>query len=161
RELAKGTFSLTVIPLGELQRQIQEKTTTGPALAAERVRWRLHRAGWNEPPHKVQVGSAIRLSSRRRRIVADYVLHHGECGPIAVVEVKPSYLPADAGLAQAKRAASVLGVRFAYATNGVQVVEYDLVTGTTAWRLDFPTPQELWQRLRVSATNQTNRQVDG
>ncbi|MCS7227155.1 MAG: type I restriction enzyme HsdR N-terminal domain-containing protein, partial [Gloeomargarita sp. SKYB31] len=137
---------------GELQRQIQQKVSTGPALAAERVRWRLHRAGWDERPHEVQVGSAIRFPGRRRRVVADYVLRHGEWGPIAVVEVKAGYLPADAGLAQAKRAASVLGVRFAYATNGAQVLEHDLITGATAWRLDFPTPQELWQRLRESTS---------
>ena len=44
--------------------------------------------------------------------------------------------------------AEVLDLRFAYASNGHEIIEIDMVAGTEAIRADFPTPDELWQRLR-------------
>jgi type I restriction enzyme R subunit len=48
---------------------------------------------------------------------------------LAVVEAKSAYrLPGD-GLQQAKVYAEILGVKFAYSTNGHGIVEFDFTTG--------------------------------
>ena len=67
---------------------------------------------------------------------------------LAVVEAKAAYkLPGD-GLQQAKEYAEVLGLRFAYSTNGHGIIEFDYTTGHERELKAFPTPDELWQRLR-------------
>ena len=52
------------------------------------------------------------------------------------------------GLQQAKEYAEILGLKFAYATNGREIVEYDYLTGLETEVDAFPTPDELWQRLK-------------
>ena len=42
----------------------------------------------------------------------------------------------------------MLGLRFAYASNGREIIEIDLTAGTERERADFPTPAELWHRQR-------------
>ena len=54
------------------------------------------------------------------------------------------------GLQQAKDYAEILGLKFAYATNGHGVVEFDYVTGKETERDSFPQPDDLWRRLRAS-----------
>ena len=50
---------------------------------------------------------------------------------------------------QAKDYAEVLGLKFAYATNGHGIVEFDFLSGKEQELESFPTPDELWQRLRT------------
>lgn len=70
--------------------------------------------------------------------------------PIAVVEAKAAYkLPGD-GLQQAKDYATVLGLNFAYATNGHGIAEFDFLAGIERELTQFPTPADLWARLRAS-----------
>jgi type I restriction enzyme R subunit len=67
---------------------------------------------------------------------------------IAVVEAKTSYKnPAD-GLQQAKEYAEMLGLKFAYSTNGHGIVEHDYLTGKDKDLEIFPSPEELWDRIR-------------
>ena len=40
----------------------------------------------------------------------------------------------------------MLGLTFAYASNGHGIVEFDALTGLEQTRDDFPTPEELWAR---------------
>ncbi len=54
------------------------------------------------------------------------------------------------GLQQAKDYAEILGLKFAYATNGNGIVEFDYLTGAEREIVDFPAPEELWQRLKAS-----------
>lgn len=68
---------------------------------------------------------------------------------IAVVEAKPAYKSPSDGLQQAKDYAEVLGLKFAYATNGHGIVEFDFLSGKEQELESFPTPDELWQRLRT------------
>ena len=69
---------------------------------------------------------------------------------LAVVEAKAAYkLPGD-GLQQAKDYATVLGLKFAYSTNGHGIVEFDFTTGAERQLDTFPKPAELWQRFRAS-----------
>jgi type I restriction enzyme R subunit len=49
-------------------------------------------------------------------------------------------------LQQAKEYALMLGLKFAYATNGEGIVEFDFTTGKECFREAFPSPQELWSR---------------
>lgn len=75
---------------------------------------------------------------------ADYVLLHGK-KPLAVIEAKADGHDYDEGETQAKHYAEMLGVRFAYATNGHKVKEWDLQTlATRDFPMgDFPTLSEL------------------
>ena len=118
---------------------------------------KLYAAGWNDDQISEQKsftdGRVIPIgekSRRRRPKRADYLLRYTRDLMIAVVEAKPSYkLPSD-GLQQAKDYAEILGLKFAYATNGHGVVEFNYLTGKESEIESFPTPDELWSRLRSS-----------
>lgn len=118
---------------------------------------KLYAAGWNDDQISEQKsftdGRIIVAGAKARRRPAkraDYLLRYGRDFMLAVVEAKAAYkLPGD-GLQQAKDYASVLGLKFAYSTNGHGIVEFDFTIGKER-RLDgFPAPAELWQRFRNS-----------
>jgi type I restriction enzyme R subunit len=52
-------------------------------------------------------------------------------------------------LQQAKEYAEMLGLKFAYATNGRDIIEFDYFTGQESLIRDYPTPAELWSRYRA------------
>src|SRR5579872_4362851 len=116
---------------------------------------KLYNAGWEDTQISEQksftdgrivlVGTrAIRRPQKR----ADYLLRYRRDFPIAVVEAKAAYRTAGDGLQQAKEYAQILGLKFAYATNGHAIIEHDLLTGIESELTGFPTPDELWARLR-------------
>lgn len=117
---------------------------------------KLQAVGWDDEPHRIneQVtftdGRIIvsgRQGRRRPGKRADYILRYRPDMPIAVVEAKPSYATPGQGLQQAKEYAEILGLKFAYATNGQGIVEFDYATGLESEIETFPTPEELWARL--------------
>ena len=117
---------------------------------------KLQAAGWDTDPHLLneQVtftdGRIIASGSKGRRRPgkrADYLLRYRPDLSVAVVEAKASYCSALDGLQQAKDYAQILGLKFAYATNGHEIVEFDFVQGCERTVPDFPTPDELWCRL--------------
>jgi type I restriction enzyme R subunit len=119
---------------------------------------KLYAAGWNDDQINEQksftdgrivvVGDKARRRPSKR---ADYLLRYARDFMLAVVEAKAAYkLPGD-GLQQAKNYAEVLGLRFAYSTNGHGIIEFDYTTGHERELKAFPTPNELWQRLRSAA----------
>ncbi|HSB51795.1 MAG TPA: DEAD/DEAH box helicase family protein, partial [Dissulfurispiraceae bacterium] len=64
------------------------------------------------------------------------------------IEAKAAYKnPAD-GLQQAMEYAEILGLRFAYSTNGHGIVEHDYITGVQQPLDRFPSPGDLWNRFR-------------
>jgi type I site-specific restriction endonuclease len=79
---------------------------------------------------------------------ADYLLSYRPDMPIAVVEAKADYKTPGAGMQQAMDYAQILGLKFAYATNGHGIEEYDFTTGKQTSLDGFPSPEELWRRLR-------------
>ena len=81
----------------------------------------------------------------------DYLLRYTDSFPIAVVEAKEEGKEAISGLQQAKEYAHDLGVAFAYATNGRDIIEWDAFTGETRFLAHFPAPDELWERWRINA----------
>ncbi len=62
-------------------------------------------------------------------------------------EAKSAYKNPGDGLQQAKEYAEILGLKFAYSTNGKGIVEHDFITGKDTDLESFPTPDELWMRL--------------
>ena len=117
---------------------------------------KLQAVGWDDEPHRIneQVtftdGRIIvsgRQGRRRPGKRADYILRYRPDMPMAVVEAKPSYATPGQGLQQAKEYAEILGLKFAYATNGQGIVEFDYATGLEREIENFPTPEELWARL--------------
>src|SRR5712691_2334568 len=96
-------------------------------------------------------GRIVAIGSKEKRLPqkrADYLLRDRRDFTVAVVEAKAAYKkPAD-GLQQAKDYAEILGLKFAYATNGHGIVEHDFVTGRDNDIDNFPTPDELWGRLK-------------
>src|SRR5664280_256226 len=116
----------------------------------------LQGAGWDTEPHSLaeqRTFTAGRIvvagikAARQDAKRADYLLRYTPDFTIAVVEAKPEdALPGD-GLQQAKDYAETLGLKFAYATNGLGIVEFDYLTGQERQLDQFPTPDELWNRL--------------
>ncbi len=116
----------------------------------------LQSAGWEDEPRRINeqvtftdgrirvVGDHVRRSKRKR---ADYLLRYTRDFPIAVVEAKAAYKTPGAGLGQAKEYAEILDLKFAYATNGHGIVEFDFITGLERKIEAFPTADELWLRL--------------
>lgn len=87
---------------------------------------------------------------RKKGKKADYILKYRRDFPIAVVEAKPDYKNPGDGIQQAKEYAEILGLKFAYATNGQGIVEFDYTSGVECEIKAFPTPEELWHRYQQS-----------
>ena len=92
---------------------------------------KLRDSGWESLPHslteqyvftdgRVEVrGQSVRRGEQKR---ADYLLRFNRDFPIAVVEAKAENLPAGQGMQQARNYAAILGLKFAYATNGQEIL---------------------------------------
>lgn len=120
---------------------------------------KLQVAGWDTSPHAINeqrtftdgrvffAGSTARRGAQKR---ADFLLRYRPDFPIAVVEAKAHYKHAAEGLQQAREYAEILGLKFAYATNGKGIIEIDYTTGVERAVTEFPTPDDLWRRLRTA-----------
>jgi Type I site-specific restriction-modification system, R (restriction) subunit and related helicases len=112
----------------------------------------LVRAGWN--------GDAVREQApvREARIISvggasrqlgdgfvDYVLEVDQA-PVAVVETKRAHRQASDGLQQVVRYAQQLDVPLAYASNGTEIIERDMVSGRERVVEGFAGPAEAWSR---------------
>lgn len=88
-----------------------------------------------------------RVGRRKKAKKADYLLRYSQNFLIAVVEAKRQYKTAAEGMQQAKDYAQILGLKFAYSTNGIEILEFNFITGIESNIEKFPTPTELWNRL--------------
>lgn len=119
---------------------------------------RLIDSGWDNDPHSfteqrtftdgriVVAGGRVK---RRKQKRADYLLRYTRDFLIGVIEAKADYKSPGDGLQQAKEYAEILGLKFAYSTNGHGIVEFDYLTGKERHIEAFPSPDELWSRLRT------------
>ncbi|OGP15963.1 MAG: DEAD/DEAH box helicase [Deltaproteobacteria bacterium GWC2_55_46] len=119
---------------------------------------KLVEAGWDNDPHSfteqktftdgriVVAGTRVRRRPQKR---ADYLLRYTRDFPLAIVEAKAHYKAPGDGLQQAKDYAEILGLKFAYSTNGHDIIEFDYFSGKELQLKSFPTPEELWKRLRI------------
>ncbi len=120
---------------------------------------KLQAAGWEDDPHSiaeqrtitdgriVPVGNGFIRKPPKR---VDYLLRYTRDLPLAVVEAK-AYKSAADGLQQAKTYAEMLGLQFAYATNGHEIIEFDYFTGVETICAEYPTPATLWQRYQMGS----------
>lgn len=118
----------------------------------------LQRAGWDTEPHSIAeqrtitdgriipVGKGFVRKPPKR---ADYLLFYQRGFPLGVTEAKAAWKSAGDGLQQSKEYAEMLGLMFAYATNGREIIEFDYFTGKESVLTAFPTPDELWARYRA------------
>ena len=118
---------------------------------AERIDPVLAAAGWGQNGSKVrrEVICPGRIQSggtRGKGLSADYVLiHKGQ--KLAVLEAKRAGISHRNGVGQAKDYATRLGSCYAYASNGLNWYQIDMVGGAEGdMDLPFPTPDELWDR---------------
>jgi len=88
-----------------------------------------------------------RKAKRKKAKRFDYLLRYSQNFPIAIVEAKSKYKNAADGLQQVKEYAQILKLKFAYATNGKEIIEFDFITGVEQKVANYPTPDELWNRL--------------
>ncbi len=115
---------------------------------------KLYAAGWDDDRISEQktftdgrIVVAGNRTIRRTQKRADYLLRYRPDFSIAVVEAKAVYKNPGDGLQQAKEYAQILGLKFAYATNGHGIVEHDFTTGRDNDLQNFPSPDELWGRI--------------
>jgi type I restriction enzyme R subunit len=95
------------------------------------------------PGRIILIGNDVRRGKPRR---LDYLLRLTDGFEIAVVEAKAEDEPAETGFEKAKEYARDLGLAFAYATNGRQILEFDFLTNGSRELRAFPSPEDLWRR---------------
>src|SRR5262249_51193575 len=78
----------------------------------------------------------------------DYLLRYTRDFPLAVVEAKANYMNASDGVQQARNYAEMLGLKFAYATNGHDIIEINYFSGKETHVTDYPSPNDLWLRYQ-------------
>lgn len=117
----------------------------------------LEKAGWDAEHRRaefkitngrIRVDGTIRHREKAKR--ADYVLFSKENYPIAVVEAKNFRHTSSFGIQQAIDYATLLDVPFAYASNGAEFVEHDLLNGDEKHIAleKFPSPENLKNRYQ-------------
>ena len=87
--------------------------------------------------------------SRGDKKKADYLLLFKDNIPLALVEAKGITHSAMEGYQQVLEYAEILDIPFAYTTNGIDLIEEDLIihkNNDKLKMLDFPYPEELWNR---------------
>ena len=130
---------------------------------------RLQSAGWDSEPHSIAeqrsitdgrvipVGKGFVRKPPKR---VDYLLRYARDFPLAVVEAKASYKSATDAVQQARSYAETLDLKYAYATNGIEIIEIDYFAGTEKRVADFPKPEELWRRYQAGSRMDTPERVD-
>lgn len=88
------------------------------------------------------------VAHRGKEKKVDYLLLWKDNLLLALVEAKGQDHSADEGYTQAVDYAIDLDVPFAYATNGIELIEKDMITGINKHMKmeDLPDPDELWSR---------------
>ncbi|MFZ1596216.1 MAG: DEAD/DEAH box helicase family protein, partial [Anaerolineae bacterium] len=140
------------MPLNEADTRAQlidPRLNTAGWTRSQVTREHYYRTDWAYTAGKIVLRGdrAERLPPKR----VDYLLRYTDSLPIAVMEAKEEGKPAVAGLQQAKDYARDLGLAFAFATNGHEIIEWDAFTGSTRARQEFPNPEELWGRWQINA----------
>ena len=130
---------------------------------------KLQTVGWDDDPHSIAEqrtitdGRIVPVGKgfvRKPPMRADFLLRYTRDFTLAVVEAKAAYKSAADGLQQAKATAEMLGLMFAYATNGHEIIEFDYHTGRETTLTAYPTPAELWRRYRAATGIATDEVAD-
>ncbi|WKZ11284.1 MAG: type I restriction endonuclease [Gammaproteobacteria bacterium] len=131
---------------------------------------KLQAAGWDAEPHSIAeqrtitdgrvipVGKGFVRKPPKR---VDYLLRYTRDFPLAVVEAKASYKTATDAVQQARAYAEMLDLKYAYATNGTDIIEIDYFTGSETRLTEFPKPEDLWQRYQTGSGIKAPDKIDG
>lgn len=87
----------------------------------------------------------VSKTSKPNPLKADYVLVY-KGAKLAIVEAKSVQKDVAEGVAQAKQYASMMGIRFTYATNGDEIYGIDMEKGEEGPVEAFPSPVGLWSQ---------------
>jgi len=116
---------------------------------------KLKSAGWEDDFITEQLvltpGRIVPIGDRHTRkdgLRPDYVLFIRQNIPIAVLGTKAEYAHPAKGLQQAMQYAGMLNIKFADSSNGKGIVEHDFIPGLECDLEAFPSPDELWGRLK-------------
>jgi type I restriction enzyme, R subunit len=125
----------------------------------QHVRPRLEAAGWDgaKQHHYTEQDSLTDgrviasggKAYRQEKKYSDFLLKYTRDLTLGVVEAKSIDRPAGDGMQQAKDYSEMLGLKFAYATNGREILEFDAFTGLETEIDHFPSPAELWERYQL------------
>lgn len=124
---------------------------------------RLNQAGWGSDAlskitreFAITDGRLMGGGRRSKKDIADYVLYYKN-RIIGVVEAKSEELSAREGIAQAKRYAERLQVRYTFSTNGHELYQIDMQTGQEGPISEFPSPKDLWDKTFVTPSDWSDR----
>ena len=116
---------------------------------AELIDPKLKQNGWGEVDksyirrEEICPGRIMTGGKRGTTVYSDYVLVY-QGRKLAVVEAKKEDLSYTEGVRQAKDYATRLKCRIAYATNGHEIYQIDMVTGDESLVDDYMSPEQLW-----------------
>jgi len=96
--------------------------------------------------YRITEGRIQTGGTRSKPEIADYILVYRN-QKIAVIEAKKESSPVTEGVAQCKDYAESLKVEYTYSTNGREIYEISMRTGKEGIVKQFPTPEELWNRM--------------
>jgi type I restriction enzyme R subunit len=91
-------------------------------------------------------GRKLLGNKRGKRLFLDYLLKFNNTN-LAIIEAKKLGDHPTKGLQQALEYAEKLKINFVYATNGKRIYEFDVSKGKGDYIDNFPTPQDLYNRL--------------
>jgi len=120
---------------------------------AELIDPKLKNSGWGVVPgskimreYHITAGKIQPGGTHAKPLIADYILvHNGR--KLAVIEAKSDQQVVGEGVAQAKNYAEKLQLDFAYASNGNEIYQICMKSGTEGLVPNFPGPEELWQQI--------------
>ncbi len=119
---------------------------------AEYIDPALAEAGWGvvdgsriRREYPITLGRIEGHGKRGKALTADYVLEYRNT-KLAVVKAKAWDKPLTEGVGQAKDYAGKLAIRFTYSSNGQGIYGIDMESGAEGEIVEFPTPEELWNR---------------
>lgn len=118
---------------------------------AELISPKLAVDGWGKADHSIirrevsiTAGRILGGGKRGSKLSADYVLEF-QGRKLAAVEAKRESLGYTEGVRQAKDYATRLQCRFAYATNGHDIYQIDMLTGDEQLVDNYLSPEEMWE----------------
>lgn len=122
---------------------------------AELIDPKLKAAGWGiiegskiHREYQITAGK-IQVGGRGKKQIADYILSY-KGTKLAIIEAKSADLEVGEGVMQAKYYAEKLKLATTYATNGIQIYQICMETGTEGLVDDFLTPDQLWEKTFTS-----------
>src|ERR1700676_5571054 len=112
-----------------------------PALAA--AGWGIVEGSRIRREYPITLGRIEGQGRRGKPLTADYVLEYRNT-KLAVVEAKAWDEALTEGVAQAKKYAGKMAIRYTYSTNGQGIYSIDMDTGEEGETPTYPTPDEIW-----------------